>query len=286
MDKILGSSRAEDIFTISGYKQEFSALVKLLHPDVCHLPGADVAMSRLNSYRQDMGKYSEGTDDAGKFVLLSDTEVLFSGDPDLLHTSLENFRMLKGLKGDAASHFMKYLPDSMQFEDGGLRVRSGQRMIPLTHLTLPHEHTDWILSRIFELVSWLHQEGYCHLGIHPESIFVVPETHGIICVSFYHLTRIHQQPATLSGSYLNWYPAVVFDKKTAIPYIDLSLAQHTAIYLLGDKSGNGISLKASQNARLVDFLITPHYDSFHTYQTFRELLLTEFGKPTFHNLNI
>ena len=33
-------------------------MVKLLHPDVCHLPSATEAVTRLNQYRNEMDKYS------------------------------------------------------------------------------------------------------------------------------------------------------------------------------------------------------------------------------------
>ena len=190
------------------------------------------------------------------------------------------------LKDESAAHFKKYLPQSMYFNDEGLHVTSEFRMLPLSHLTLPREHADWILNRIFELISWFHQMGYGHMGINPESVFIVPETHGIVCVSFYHLTRLDTKPESLSGRYLNWYPAIVFKQKKAIQYIDISLAQRTAIYAMGDRSGNGIVLKKSVNSELVDFLISPHYSSYQTYQEFRELLFRLFGKPTFHQLNI
>lgn len=286
LDKILSSLKAEDVFSIRYYKKEYSDMVKLLHPDVCHLPEANDAVARLNLYRSQMNKYSEGEDDAGVFLMTKDNEVVFKGDPDLLQHSYKNYQMLMQFHDEKARHFKKYLPQSMSLVNGELVITGNERMLPLTHLTLPHQHANWILSRIFELLVWLHQVGYCHLGINPESIFIVPETHGIVCVSFYHLTAINTKPESLCGRYLNWYPAIIFNQKKAIEYVDLSLAQRTALYALGDKSGNGVVLKKTENTQLIDFLISPHYNSFNTYTEYRTLLRNLFGKPTFHPLNI
>ncbi len=286
LQKVLSAGKAEDVFSIRYYKKEYADMVKQLHPDVCHLPLSGEAMTKLNLHRSDMNKYNEGEDDAGSFVFKSDNEVVFTGDKDLLKRSYSNYQLLMNRSDAAANHFKKYLPQSMSLTSGGLIIKSQHRMLPLTHLTLPHEHSDWILSRIYELISWLHQVGYCHLGINPESVFIVPETHGIVCVSFYHFTPINTKPDSLSGRYLTWYPAIIFTQKNAIEYIDISLAQRTALYIMGDKSGNGVSLKKSVNPRLIDFLIQPHYNSYQTYGQFRALLVQLFGKPFFHQLNI
>ncbi|WP_158829271.1 hypothetical protein [Mucilaginibacter lacusdianchii] len=286
INQILFANQAEDVFSISSFKKEYARLIKLLHPDVCHLPRAGEAVAMMNQFRDEMYKYWHGEDDAGKFVRNEEDEVTFQGDPDLLYRSYENYQRLMSINDDTANHFKKYLPKSMNFSGRELIVNSEHPMLPLTHLIFPHQHTNWILSRIFEFITWLHQIGYCHLGINPESIFIVPQTHGIICTSFYHLTRLNTKPESLSGRYLNWYPAIVFDQKKAIQYVDMSLAQRTALYMLGDKSGNGVVLKKNINPQLIDFLITPHYDSYQTYQEFRQLLLQLFGKPQFHPLNI
>ena len=284
--KVLSASKPEDIFSFRNYQQEYLDMVKVLHPDVCQLAQAGKAVAKLNEYRQQMDKYFKGEDEAGSFRLAGENEIHFQGDAALLSQSYQRYQMLMGLGDAAANHFKKYLPESMLLAGNELKVICKHRILPLTHITLPHEHVDWILSRLFEFITWLHQTGYCHLGIHPESVFIVPETHGIIFISFYHLTPINQKPDSLAGQYINWYPAIIFQQKQAIPYIDISLAQRLALYVLGDKSGNGIMLKKTENPQLIDFLITPHYHSLQTYEQFRQLLLQLFGKPIFHPLNI
>ncbi len=284
--KILNATKPEDIFTKALYRKEYLQFQKLLHPDICQLLGAEDAAKKLNLFRTEMEGYSKIEEDAGVMQVVNDTTLAFRGDKALLMQSLENYKKLMSLTDEASLHFRKYLPASMELKDDVLYVKSTERMIPLTHLTLPQEHVTWLTSRMFELAAWLHQSGYCHAGINPESICIVPETHGIVCTSFYHLKPLNNFLTTISGRHIEWYPDIVFKEKKAIPYIDISLVQRTALYVLGDKSGNGIKLKKDHNENLIDFLITPHYDTYRTFDTYRKLLKTLFGKPKFYKLEI
>jgi hypothetical protein len=138
---------------------------------------------------------------------------------------------------------------------------------------------------MLEFSAWLHQSGFSHNGINPESIFIVPETHGIICVSFYHLTKLHSGLSTISAKYRTFYPANVFDNKIAASNIDIELSKRTAIYVLGDKSGNGIMLKKTHNEDFMDFVIKQHYHSYPAFKEYRDLLSKNFPKK-FYLLNL
>jgi hypothetical protein len=284
--KILLSKKAEDLFSRTNFRKEYLQLVKLLHPDLCSHPKANEAVSRLNLFREELEEWGRMEDDAGSISILNDNTIGIKGDSVLLRRSLENYRKLMSLKDEASNHFKRYLPVHMELKDDSLIISANERIVPLTRLTLDQRHVAWLLSRMLELTAWLHQAGYCHAGINPESIFVVPKTHGIICVSFYHLAKMKQPLASISGRYLDWYPPLIFKEKKAISYLDLALAQRTAIYVLGDRSGNGIKLKRTCNERLIDFLIAPHHEAYSTYDEYRKLVRTIFGKPKFHHLNI
>jgi hypothetical protein len=290
INQILKATIAEDIFTRANFKKEYLYLLKMIHPDVCSLPKAHEAVQRLIQFKSEMEAALRIEDDAGFMHILDDFTVAFSGDKVVLQKSLNNYRILMNRTDVASNHFKKYLPSEMFFENDKLIVRSNFKMTPLPILsgsaiskkTIPQHHVTWITSRLLEFISWIQQIGYCHAGINPESVAVAPDTHGIVCLSFYHLQPLGSRLQTLSGRYQNWYPSVVFDEKKAISYIDTSLVQRTAIYLLGDSSGNGIKLKRTHNEALIDFLTQPHHDTFSTYDKFRKLLRLEFGKPTFH----
>lgn len=286
INKILNAHKAEEIFSKKNFKKEYFAFLKLIHPDVCDHPKANDAVILLNQYKLKMEEVSKIIDDAGLIEFADEKTIVFSGEKTLLEKSLLNYQKLMKLNDASSLHFRKYLPGEIELKNDKLFVYSDQRVVTASGLSLAAEHSTWVMSRLFEFVSWLHQCGYSHCGINPESFCIVPETHGIVCTSFYHLNKLNTKIDTISGRYINWYPPVIFDKKIAVPYMDLSLVQRTGIYLLGDMSGNGVKLRKSINESLIDFLIAPHYDAFGTYDEYRKLLKSIYGKPTFHQLTI
>jgi serine/threonine protein kinase len=203
----------------------------------------------------------------------------------LLDKSLSNYNILKSLKGDTALHFQKYIPVSASLNGGKLSFKMDKRAVPLSGLELPQEHVNWILSRALEFTAWLHSVGYVHCGITPESVFVIPENHGIQICSFYHMKPIGSRVTTISAKYKNWYPPNLFSSKEATPNVDIELCKKTAICLLGDKSGSGIKLKKTHNEKFMDFVIAQHYDSYDTFSQYRKLLKDNFEKK-FYSLNL
>ena len=278
---ILNIQRAKklsDVLNVSHLKKEYRLVVKLLHPDLCshNLNEAVEALIKLNQLKEAFFQGALLNDDAGIFRA-TDKMLFFSGKKSWLQRSYNNYFVLKNIRIRAALHFHQYLPETMNLE-GDLKVYLTKRAIPISGLELPQKHVNWILSRLLEVVAWLSQEGYVHAGIHPESILVVPETHGIVLTSFYHLTQKNQRLKSISATYQHWYPEEVFWKKQAIPLIDIELCKRTAAYLLGDKSGIGVSLKKTHHIAFINFLLKRHTNAYHCYDEYRSLLDENFEK--------
>ncbi len=288
IDKILKCNNPEEIFTKQSFKKEYISYIKLLHPDICDLPKAHEAVTKINTFKAVLENLTRLADDAGDFQWENSNNnvLIFKGKKEVLEKSFANYQKLMSLKDDASLHFQKYLPQKMEFKGDYLYVFLHERSVSFAHLTLPQHHITWVTSRMFELVAWLHQVGYCHAGLTPESLCVVPHTHGIVCVSFYHLAPLNNTLTTISSKYINWYPNPVFFDKRASANIDLTLIQNTALFLLGDSSGNGVRLKKHCNETLIDFFITPHYKAFESFDAYRKMLSTVFGKPKFFPLDI
>lgn len=251
-------------------KKAYREAVKLLHPDLCKLPMAAEALIRLNELKKVHEQGQWLVDDAGP-MWTKDNMARFSGHASLLATSFKHYKRLKKRDTEQARHFQLYLPESMEL-DAELTLHFRHRTIPLYGLQLPQEHVNWVLSRLLEIAAWFAQEGIVHGGINPKSVFLVPETHGIIISSFYHLKRIGQPLETISASYQNWYPATIFTKKVAETAIDLEGCKRTAAYLLGDTSGLGVKLKKTHLPAFVDFLLDRHTNAYDCYREYRALL--------------
>jgi len=282
--RILTSTHAGQVLPRASYRAEYHRLVRMLHPDVCALPGAAEAVIRLNAYVAQLAALDTPTDDAGQLRVLPDHQVRFEGDPTLLRRSAANFQRLLSLRDPTSAHFRQYLPAGLAWEGPALLLTPPARVVPLAGLMLPTEHVAWVLSRMLELTAWLHQSNFVHAGLVPEALALVPDTHGLVLLSAYHLTTLGGPLTTISGKYKPWYPDAVFADKRATPGLDLALVQRTAVALLGDASGHGVRLRGTVDERLLTFLLTPHHDAFAAFEQYRRLLRQLYPVPVFHPL--
>lgn len=286
IEKINNASKIEDVLSIVNFKQEFNAILKEIHPDVCSLNGSSEATLKMNEWKSIIENGRVFKDDCGSFKT-NGYWVEFESEEKNVKWSLENYNILMKLNSDSDKHFQKYIPSSgVDLGSGKIRFNFDKRAIPLSGLDLSQEHVNWVLNRIFEYCTYLEQIGMVHCGINPESIFIVPETHGIQVCSFYHLTKIGNKVGTVSGKYYNWYPSQLLKTKIASSSIDIELAKKTAIYLLGDKSGSGIKLRKTHNSNFIDFLIKQDNKfSYDVMSEYKQLLKDNF-KSEFHLLTI
>ncbi len=258
-----------------------------IHPDVCKDPKASEAFVKLNQFKTELEKGKTHNDDAGA-VTYSLFTVEIIGDASLLKTSFDNYNKLMALTDESSVHFKKYIPTSgRMISENELEWTIDYRAMPLSSIGVqPHLHVNWITSRMLEFAGWINQVGYCHAGINPDSIYIIPENHGMMCISFYHMATLGTKLKTVSGKYSNLYPHKVFDHKKATSNIDIELAKRTGIYLLGDKSGTGNNLRKTHNADIIDFLQRPDYDTLETYKAYRSVLKKHFDTKQFNKLII
>lgn len=289
IDKLLKAKKPTDIFTSDDWKKEYTRYAMLIHPDKCRDPRAGDAMAVLSGFKDLITRGSDGTDDSGYYKRFENKMIFEVTDDNekLFQRSAENWRRLRANAVGNKDNFKKYQPDMMSFKGKEFIVEFNERALPLAGITLPQVHVNWIFSRMFEFSLFVRMAGYSHMGINPETIFIVPDTHGIICTSFYHLTPLGQRAKTYATRYRNWYPSTLFSKKKATGDIDLELAKKTAIYLLGDKSGAGTSLKRNSdvNQDMLTFFLSKHEGVFTDYDDYRSLLAKNFEKK-FYKLDI
>jgi serine/threonine protein kinase len=273
----------QEVFGTENIVNQYKRALSILHPDVCNTKGATEAFIKLNQLKSahDKGKIFE--DDAGEFEI-KNRKSYFNGNLDLLQRSYNNYLLLKNKRDDASLSFQKYLPESMGLSTD-LQVSFKHKAVAISRLVLPECHVLWVLSRMLETCAWLSQIGYVHGGIHPESIFIVPKTHGIILPSFYHLKKANTKVSTISGKYKHWYPKEIFNEKRARAKTDLELVKRTAAYLLGDSSGMGVKLRKTHHPALIEFLLKQHTSAFECYDDYRKMLRANF-EVKFHELSL
>lgn len=268
-------------------ESEFKILMKLTHADVCSSDEANEAATKLSGLKTEWTKGIKYEDESGTFRSKGLSSI-YEGDPVLLKKSLSNYNELLKLKDPSSLHFHKYLPKSMEMKDGELHVTFSKRAVPLTAVKkLDQVHVNWIVSRILEFSSWMSSIGFCHCGLNLESVYILPESHGIQIGSFYMIHSVGDALKGVSGKYKTWYPPSIFTNKKAVYSIDITLAKKIGVYLLGDQSGVGTKLKrdASVNKEILNFLIEHSEDPLSTWKHYRELLDKLFEKK-FYKLKI
>lgn len=268
------------------FQKEYRELSKLIHPDICSEPGASDAFTKLGLFKDELENGKTFKDDCGEYKS-NGYWCKFKSDLPNLNWSIENYRLFKQLKSEADINFQRYLPmDCIIASDKtSYEFKFDKRAIPLAGLILPQEHINWVISRILEYCAYLSDIGFVHCGLTPESVFIVPETHGIQIVSFYHLTRIGNKMKTVSGKYTNWYPAKVFSEKIATPQVDLEMTKRIGAYIMGDKSGIATRFRKTHNENFINFLTQTHTNAYVCYTEYRKMLEDNFKKE-FHLLNI
>lgn len=285
IEKILTSTKVEDIISVTDFNKEFNAIIKEIHPDICSLDGAVQATIQMNKWKNHFENGSVYKDDVCE-IKTNYYWAEFTPTSKNLNWSIENYRLFKQLKSDTDIHFQKYLPsEGKLLSDGTFRFEFDKRAIPLSGLTLSQEHVNWILNRLLEYCAYLSEIDFVHCGLNPESVFIVPETHGIQICSFYHLTRVNNKVGTVSGKYKNWYPHELFTDKIATPLIDLECSKKIAAYLLGDKSGSGVKFKKTHNEDFINFIVSQHDGAYKCLTDYKELLRKNFKKQ-FHILTV
>ena len=288
IEKVLKSDKPQDIFT-GDWKATYKSYSRLIHPDMCSQPNASDAMAKMNYFKDILENGVQYTDETGDFKVF-EKKILYQVTDDnrkLIQKSVKNYNLLKAKTDKASVGFHRYLPESMVLEKDVLTINLKDRGIPLTGQKLPQIHVNWLFSRMFEIVLWFRNIGYSHMGMNPTTVFVVPETHGIILISFYHMNPLDQKANTISARYKMWYPTTLFIKKIATQDIDLELCKKIALYLLGDRSAAGTKLKRDTdvNQEVLTFLLTKHQNEVEDYSQYREILAKNFERK-FYPLNL
>jgi len=288
IDMLMKSTKPSDIFP-DDWKKLYHTYSKLIHPDYNSNSSAAEAMAKMNYYKDILENGLKYTDETGIFRVFEKKIVYEITDVNrkLITKSVNNYNLLMTKHDKASESFHRYLPESMMLEKDKLTINLKDRSVPLTGQKLPQYHVNWLFSRMFEFVLWLRQINYSHLGLNPTTVFVVPETHGIIVVSFYHMNILNKKAKTISAKYKMWYPTNLFSKKIATPDIDLELCKKIALYLLGDRSAAGTKLKTDKdvNQEVLNFLLTKHENDKNEYDKYRKILEKNFKKK-FFSLNL
>lgn len=287
IDKILSSSSVTEIFRDPlQWKETYRQIARVIHPDVCADSRSVPAFEKINQYKDDFFEKGIRYVDDLSVVTCFYNHAIIEGPADWLKKSFDAYTFLRGHYDEAAKNFIRYLPVSYELAGAKITARFHAYSRPLCELPhLEQVHVNWLLSRLLELSGWFNQIGFIHMGINPKSVFLMPGSHGIQLLTFYHSTKLYQPVRSLPAEFGHFYPYHLFESKVATLDIDPELAKRTSIYALGDHSGIGTVLRKTAHEGFIDFCQMPAESAFQAYKIYRDWLKKEF-KPVFHQLNI
>lgn len=281
---------------------EYKQMAKLLHPDRCNDTRANDALVHLNNLRDEAERGLKFNDESGEYSTTGFIHTWY-GDQSLLKASYDNYNTLvKSLKNvyqddeNSLKHFMQYIPHNYSFKDNKLSFTTDLRCVPLSKMItklmndpLKYKHCNWVFSRLIEFCSLLESIGYAHNGLSPNSVFVIPETHGITVTTFFHSQKFGEKLKTLNGINSKWYPDKIFKTKLSKQGIDVILSKKLTISNMGDPSGSGVILRANKeiNNNVLSFMMKSDNDTeaFGVMKEWRSILEKNFEKK-FYQLNV
>lgn len=257
----------------------FKSLLKAVHPDLNKDPRANDAAEKLVKLHN-FGKNGDSFVDDSGIYKCNYFWAAYEGDKNVIEAGRKSqIQIAKG----ASLQLSRYMPYEWISDN---QIKFLDRALPLSGLVLHQDHVNWIVSRLIEFCMLLHKRtGQIHMGLTPDNIFVVPETHGVSVAGFYHSKPDGGKVTTISAKYKGWYPASMFKDKIARESIDLQMVKKIAAVLLGDKSGTGTSLRRTHNKDYVDFILSSDTDSKECFKRYRDMIEKNFAKQ-FIPLNI
>lgn len=258
---------------------DYKRIMRAIHPDLCKHPRATEASAILSIIYKYYSIGEKFVDDSGEYVT-NHYWARYIGMQPIID---QGRTMQQKVVAKATLQLNRYMPYSWE---GTSKIVFLDRALPLSNLTLPQEHVNWVVSRLLEFCMLCHNHsGIAHMGLTPDNIFIVPEHHGVSVAGFYHATPIGNKVSTISAKYKNWYPASMFTSKEASEYVDLQMVKRIGAYLLGAKSGMANSLIRTHNKDFVNFLLSSHTDSKECFKAYRAVIDANFASKFIH-LNI
>lgn len=95
----------------------------------------------------------------------------------------------------------------------------------------------WMLRRLFFALGAVHGAGVVHGAVFPEHVLIEPDLHGLVLIDWKHAVPIGKRIRYVPRGRMDDYPPELMDRKAVGPSLDIWLAAHVGLYLLGDYGG-------------------------------------------------
>jgi len=237
--------------------------------------------------------------DNQEFVIKS---LVQTGDNDLLDNERKVLKSLWSQTGDRADHFLKYLPmfvEAVELPDSRrLHVLTYEpEFFPLTEVLnvfpggIDPRDAAWMGNRVFEILSWIHENQAVHGAVLPCHILIRPRDHAAKLIGWcasikeFGTDRI----TVMSGDWTDYYPPEVEQRQAATPALDVYMAAQCLSVLVGGRVSKRGAFPRTVPKRFTGFLdacrlarpSSRFQNGRSAYLEFKSLLKELYGPPTF-----
>lgn len=294
VDQIMNAKSWVDVFPKgdNDARKTYRALLRTVHPDVCHDPRANdafIKLRRLYANYRNGDASTDATSSGPKFVsLINDDAFLLTRtdaryfwialnrkDNDLMDHAATVLEDLK--KSDAPQFFPDF---KSRFRDGtgraGVEVAYPEGTWNLSDFERFDERTVvWVFKRILVSLILAHSRGHIHGNIDTHAIQLLPTEHGMILDNWGYCVPTGQKLKIRPSAHI---PEVYLKGKESEEWVDLSAAGALALKMSNGKMH--IRLKRFFTA-LRDY---KENDAAQVLRDFNDVTEDIFGPPKFHPL--
>lgn len=153
------------------------------------------------------------------------------------------------------------------------------------------EHIAWMFNRMLEIIGFAHQMGTVHCAVMPQHLLFDVKAHGLSLVDWTHAKRCGDRITFVPRRYRRWYPRGAY--RVAEPSLDIYMSAKSTLWLAGgelseSRCTNSLPRPMQQflNSCLLDSANMRPRDAWELHEEFRELLVSVYGEPSFHELSM
>ena len=266
LTKVLNAESCGDIFekdSLSGIRSQYYDMAKIIHPDVCTLPGAETAFGILTRLRNDALAYIRmGTWGKTGRLYLDDVQsigyrnakpfefgtrysgmshVVYAFDQgkekwaDLFQQKTHDFSFLdaamKGAYKDRIPRIEKVL--TMNDKRTAIVLKKNPNEYPMDLFLSAYKEKiggrdiAWMISRMVDLCCLLYVNGLVHNGIMAENLYICPKDH-YICIygGWQYASRIGGKMIGTTKEVYNLMPTISRTTKTATQITDMECVRN------------------------------------------------------------
>ena len=274
-------------------KENYIALLKTWHPDLCKDPKASEVTQKIQEAYDLFKRYGlylvKRPHELGSYILYPDYVVYAVEESKKSLIDMSKLLLVNNYPNTKfETEFTKYIPKNSAISntlEPAILISMTSRAVPLRDVIfsydgkIPVRHVGWILNSIFNTLTYLHKvKNTTFVGLTIDNIFVVPDKHWALFVGgWWHATTDKIKSA----------PRENYALGASKEGFDVRCAKALGLQLLGDR--NGVSLWKDKDIPqniLLWLMGSAQSDPLDAMKSWKNALRASFGEPKFVSMDL